>query len=69
MTIQNLITEEMEKQKLSAHALARKAGLDGGNTWRFVHGNSHHKMTSMKTVLKLMRALQIDMQRLAEVEL
>lgn len=70
MTIHELITEEMKKQKLTAHKLAKQSGVDGANAYRFVHAtNGTGKRPGFHTVMKLMRALKIDTDRLNEVEI
>jgi len=69
MTIHKLITDEMKKQNITPHKLSKLSGVDTGNLWRFFHKESNHKNPSMMTVLKLMRALEIELGRLSEVSL
>jgi hypothetical protein len=66
MTAQELIRSEIRRKKITPFRAGKLAGLDQGVSWRFF--NQDQKRPQLDTVLKYMRALKIDMQRLNEIE-
>lgn len=67
MTIQNLISDEMDVQGMSIHKLSKLSGVDHGHLWRFKNGRG--KRPGFETVIKLMRVLKIPMKKLDGITL
>lgn len=68
MDVVTLIKDEMKKQNLSPYYLGLKAGLDPAGIHRMVYGNNN-KRPAFSTAIKCLRALNIPMSKIEELEI
>lgn len=69
MTVIELIAKEMKKKNISINQLARNTGIDNGNLSKLLRGLAGGRRPGFNMIMRIMRALNMDMKRLNEVEL
>ena len=68
MTVRELINAERIKQGFTYMALSRAAGLDAASVHRFLNKSHTHNKLTLFTVLRLMKALGMDIKQVEDCD-